>query len=77
MLLYFYDLKGTKIEYTRVKRRFYYHLKRSKLAIMPLRTKSVIMVPEEMETIADIFFSKFKGNIEVYKAKATTIEEIL
>lgn len=76
MFLYFYDLKGRGNEYNKIKRKFYYHLKKSKLSTLPLRTKSVIMVPDKMELTADLFFLRFKPYIEVYKARVLSIEDV-
>ena len=76
MLIYFYDLKTKMKDYNRIKRRFYYDLKKSKLSTYPRRTKSVLIVEDDAETVADRFFMKYRKVIEVYKARATSIEEI-
>lgn len=77
MLLYFFDLKikGQRA-YNTLKRRFYYQLKKSNLSSSQWKTKSVLLVPEELETEADSFFSHYKDFIEVYKAKTTFIETL-
>lgn len=77
MLLYFYDLKikGLKA-YNTLKRRFYYELANSKLSNAPFRTKSVLIVSDELEVFADNFFKKYSGFIEVYKARASSIVQI-
>lgn len=74
MLLYFFDLKikGRK-EYNTLKRRFYYNLKKSNLSISQWKTKSVLLVPDELEKEADAFFSSYTGFIELYKAKTNEV----
>ncbi|MCD6549433.1 hypothetical protein J7K41_01845 [Candidatus Micrarchaeota archaeon] len=76
MLLYLYDIKVDLKDYSKVKRRFYYHLKKSRLCKLPLKTKSVILVPDELEDEADAFFNRFKEYLEVYKAKVIDLEEL-
>ncbi len=77
MLLYVYDLKikGLK-EYNTLKRRFYYDLKKSKLATAPWRTKSVLLISDDLEKEADAFFSRYAGFIEVYKARTNTLNRL-
>ena len=76
MLIYFYDLKTKLKDYNRIKRRFYYDLKKSRLSTYPTKTKSVIIVEDSGETMADRFFFRHKKYLEVYKARASSIEEI-
>jgi hypothetical protein len=76
MLIYFYDLKTKMKDYNRIKRRFYYDLKKSGLSGYPWRTKSVLVVEDEAEKIADRFFLRYRKVIEVYKARASSIEGI-
>ncbi len=76
MLIYFYDLKTKLKDYNRIKRMFYYNLKKSRLSTYPWRTKSVLIVEDSAEGMADRFFMKYKRHVEVYKARATSIEEI-
>jgi len=78
MLIYFYDLKikGLKA-YNTLKRRFYYNLKNSGLYKMPFKTKSVLLVSDEYEKEADTFFRQYKEFIEVYKARASSIEDVV
>ncbi|MEM4347983.1 MAG: hypothetical protein QXN37_00210 [Candidatus Anstonellaceae archaeon] len=76
MILYFYDLKTGIKEYNRIKRRFYYDLKKSRLSSCPWRTKSVIMVQDEDEAAADRFFLRYRKVIEVYKARTDAVEAI-
>lgn len=75
MLVYLYDLKTDAKEYNKIKRRFYYHLKKSSLNNCDYLTKSVILVPEELENEADIFFNKFIRYLEIYKLKTYEISE--
>ena len=77
MLLYMFDLKikgGNP--YNTLKRRFYYQLKKSRISATPWKTKSVLLVDDLLENEADNFFLKFKGNIEVYKARVESVEEL-
>lgn len=77
MLLYLFDLKikGLKA-YNTLKRRFYYDLKKSNLSSSQWRTKSVLLVPEELEKEADAFFSYYKEFAEVYKAKTESVDKL-
>jgi len=76
MIIYFYDLKSKVKDYNRLKRRFYYDLHKSRLSTYPVKTKSVIVVEDIAEAMADRFFMRHKRYVEVYKARATSIEEI-
>lgn len=76
MIIYFYDLRTELENYNRLKRRFYYDLKKSKLSTYPWKTKSVIVVENSAEKDADEFFKKYAGLVEVYKARASSIEEV-
>lgn len=76
MILYLYDIKTELKDYNRIKRRFYYNLKKSQIAQAEYLTKSVLLIPEELEQEADLFFSKFIRYVEVYKARVSAIEEI-
>jgi hypothetical protein len=77
MLLYMFDLKiKGKKPYNTLKRRFYYDLKNSKLSLTPWKTKSVLLVDDLLEKDADAFFLKYKGFIEVYKARVESINEL-
>ncbi|MFA4983156.1 MAG: hypothetical protein WC588_02975 [Candidatus Micrarchaeia archaeon] len=76
MLIYFYDLRTKLKDYNRIKRNFYYDLKKNRLSTYPWKTKSVIVVEDKAEGLADRFFMKHKRHIEVYKARATSIEEV-
>jgi len=77
MFLYMFDLKikGAK-NYNTLKRRFYYHLGKSKVGSKPWKTKSVIQVDDDLEKEADAFFLSFKGYVEVYKARVESVEEV-
>jgi hypothetical protein len=76
MIIYFYDLKTKLKDYNRIKRRFYYDLRKSRLSTYPTKTKSVIIVEDEAEALADRFFLKYRKYLEIYKARATSIEEV-
>lgn len=77
MIVYFYDLKPKKKEdYNRLKRMFYYNFNKIKLKDFSFKTKSVFVVSDKYEKLLDLFFSSFKGNIEVYKIKTEGIEQI-
>jgi hypothetical protein len=72
-----FDLKiKGKDAYNTLKRRFYYHLGRSNLSTKPWKTKSVLLIEDELEEEADVFFKKFEGFINVYKARVESIEEV-
>ena len=78
MLLYFFDLKARDAKaYNTLKRRFYYELKTSGISSAPWRTKSVLMVSDELEGEADAFFRQFEGLIEVYKARTSALESVV
>lgn len=77
MLIYFYDIKTRLKDYNRIKRTFYYDLKKSRLSTYPTKTKSVIIVEDSGEAMADRFFMRHRGHVEVYKARATSLEEII
>ena len=77
MLIYFYDLKTKLRDYNRIKRMFYYDLKKSRLSTYPTKTKSVIIVEDSGEAMADKFFVRHRKHLEVYKARCTSIEEII
>ena len=77
MLIYFYDLRTKLKDYNRIKRMFYYDLKKSRLSTYPWKTKSVIVVEDVAEGMADRFFIRHRGHVEVYKARCTSIEEII
>ena len=75
--IYFYDLrpKNPK-DYNRLKRKFYYHLNKLNLDTNYWRTRSVLIVPPEIEAILDEFFLSFKPDVEVYKAQTKYVEEL-
>jgi len=78
MILYLYDLKIRGLNpYNTLKRRFYYNLNKSKLSSAPWRTKSVLLIPEELEQEADVFFSQFSGHIHVFKVRCFDITELV
>jgi len=75
--IYLYDLKANnKTEFNRIKRVFYYRLKKIDHSKISFLTKSVILVPTELERLMDAFFLGFKNNIEVYKVLCESIKEL-
>lgn len=76
MIIYFYDLKTKLKDYNRIKRMFYYDLKKSMLSTYPTKTKSVIIVDDSGEALADRFFFRHRRHLECYKARCSSIEEI-
>ena len=78
MLLYVFDLKikGLK-EYNTLKRRFYYQMGKSELSKALWRTKSVLLVEDDVEVEADAFFCGFKPFVEVYKARVSGLETVV
>ncbi len=75
--VYFYDLKPKNPkEYNKLKRRFYYHFNKLNLKKSYWKTKSVLVVPPEIEQIIDSFFVSFKPDIEVYKLQTKFIEDL-
>jgi len=76
MILYFYDIRAKVKEYNTLKRRFYYHLGRSKLSLKPWKTKSVLLVDDGLELEADAFFRRWKPAIVCYKAKTDGLERL-
>ncbi|MFA5105794.1 MAG: hypothetical protein WC506_02420 [Candidatus Micrarchaeia archaeon] len=78
MLLYLYDIHASDAkQFNRVKRRFYYSFKRSWLATCVMKSKSVIYVDDIYELEADTFFMKFEGEIDVFKARCSSVEQIM
>lgn len=76
MLVYLYDIKSSVEEYNRIKRNFYYHLNKNGYNKYFWKTKSVLVVPEEMEQVIDGFFHSFSGSVVVYKIITDSIEEL-
>lgn len=75
--VYFYDLKPKNPKnYNKLKRKFYYHYNKLKLDKNYWKTKSVLVVPPEIEAILDSFFLSFKPEVEVYKIQAKYIDEL-
>jgi hypothetical protein len=78
MLLYMFDLVcKNPIAYNTLKRRFYYQLKKSNISNAPFKSKSVILVSEELEEQADAFFSKWESAIVVFKARTDRVQQFL
>lgn len=77
MIVYFYDLKPKrKDDYNRIKRIFYYNFNKIRLNDFSYKTKSVLMVADNYEKLIDSFFVGFKGNIEVYKIRTESVEQL-
>lgn len=80
MIVYFYDLEyKTKKEFNRKKRVFYYNLNKLGLKKDFWLNKSVLLVPDDKETLLDDFFRRYKKaerSITIYKIFTTSIEEI-
>ncbi|MGB9719495.1 MAG: hypothetical protein ACPL06_02790 [Candidatus Anstonellales archaeon] len=79
MIVYVYDIFGKDLkEYNRVKRRFYYELRKilDGNAQINWKTKSMLTAPEREEVILDSFFKKYSSWIIVYKFKPQTITQI-
>ena len=76
-ILYLYDIKAkNKREFNRVKRMFYYRLNKLDMVKIHFVTKSVLLVPSELERTTDDFFNRFKGSLEVYKVRCEKVEEL-
>ena len=77
MLLYCFDLKsGDLASYNTLKRRFYYHLTKLKKHNFLWNTKSVIVVDGEDEAEFDLFFSKFRDYLILYKSRVSEMQKI-
>lgn len=80
MFIYTYDLFSKDVkEYNRVKRRFYYELKKildSNLQIT-WKTKSILVVPDNEEATLDYFFKKYKQWCVVYKFRPETTIQLI
>lgn len=59
-----------------VKRRFYYQLKQMKLNMSFFRSKSVLLVEDSRESELDIFFSKYKDDLRLFKSHLDSLEQI-
>ena len=77
MLLYCFDLKTKDLaSYNTLKRRFYYHLTKLKKHDFLWNTKSVIVVDDANEVEFDLFFSKFKDYLILYKSKVISTQKV-
>lgn len=77
MILYCFDIKTKDPKsYNTLKRRFYYQLKKLEHYKFVWNTKSVILIDETQEMQFDLFFSKFKENLVLYKAYAQKMEQV-
>lgn len=77
MIIYCFDLTSKSLkEYNTKKRRFYYDLRKLGLQKTFFRTKSVLCVENEKEADLDLFFSKYKEDITLFKGKMSVLEKI-
>ncbi|MEW5996815.1 MAG: hypothetical protein AB1657_04440 [Candidatus Micrarchaeota archaeon] len=76
MIVYLYDLKSSVRNYNRLKRVFYYNLHRNGLGRFYWKTKSVIVVPKNMERPVDRFFKEYTKFCVVYKIRCRQIERL-
>ncbi len=76
MIVYIYDLKSNVRDYNKLKRKFYYHLNKNGYNQYFWKTKSVLVVPDQMERLIDGFFGEFKKFSIVYKIHTNSIEEL-
>ncbi len=78
MLLYLYDIHAGDLKrFNRVKRRFYYAFKRNWLSKCTMKSKSVLYVDDIYEIETDKFFKKFENEMDVYKARCSSVEKIV
>jgi hypothetical protein len=77
MIIYCFDIKTKDLKsYNTVKRRFYYQLKKTEHYKFVWNTKSVILVDDTHEVHFDLFFSKFKENLALFKCHANKMEQV-
>lgn len=76
MIVYIYDLKSTVKDYNRLKRNFYYHLNKYGYNQYFRDTKSILVVPDDMERTLDSFFADFGKFVVGYKIHTDSIDEI-
>ena len=76
MIVYMYDLKTKLRDYNRIKRSFYYNLNKAGLNNYYWKTKSVLVVPNDMERMADGFFKQYSDVAVVFKLKTKNITQL-
>lgn len=76
MIVYIYDLKSSIKDYNRLKRNFYYYLNKYGYNQYFRSTKSVLVVPDDMERPLDSFFADFRKFVVGYKIRTDSIEEL-
>jgi len=77
MILYCFDLKSKDLRsYNTLKRRFYYHLNLLNKHNYLWNTKSVFAINNKDEVEFDLFFSKFKDWLVLYKSKVESMQKI-
>lgn len=59
-----------------VKRRFYYNLRRMKLNNSFFRSKSVLLVEDSRESELDLFFSKYREDVRLFKSHLDSLEQV-
>jgi hypothetical protein len=76
MIVYFYDLKAKAKDYNRIKRVFYYRLSKLGFNKYFWKTKSVLVVPNNMERAVDSFFKEHTKICICYKIHCKEIKEL-
>ncbi len=77
MIIYCFDIlmKENK-RFNSVKRRFYYNLRRMKLNNSFFRSKSVLLVEDSRESELDLFFSKYREDVRLFKSHLDSLEQV-
>jgi hypothetical protein len=77
MIIYCFDIIcKDKKRFNTIKRRFYYQLKQMKFYNSFFRSKSVILVEDFREQELDLFFSKYKDDIRLFKSHLDSLQQI-
>ena len=77
MIIYCFDiLSKDKKHFNTTKRRFYYDLNKIKPPQSFFCSKSVICIEESKETEFDIFFSKYKDSVVLFKGHLGFLQKI-
>lgn len=77
MIIYCFDINcKDKKSFNSIKRRFYYDLNKIKPLQGFFYSKSVICVEESRETEFDLFFSKYKDSIVLFKGYLGFLQKI-
>ena len=77
MIIYCFDIlmKENK-RFNAIKRRFYYNSRQMKLNNSFFRSKSVLLVEDSRESELDLFFSKYKEDLRLFKSHLDSLEQI-